>query len=118
VTATEIKDLSPKPTTLRDITGNLDEVEFLSQHVESSSTKWRFSLQALAAPGQEVWLMEDNRAVSKIVECVRIHIIKSINLACGIEHKIQYSISDSDGDHAWVTEETCFATKADLLASL
>jgi len=109
---------SRKPTTLRDITGNVDNMDFFNPHVTSSSTKWRFSLQSIAAPGQTVWLLEDNHIVTKVVGCIRIHIVKSINLACGIEHKVQYSLPNSHGDQEWVTEDSVFASKADLLASL
>lgn len=106
-----------KPTTLKEITGNVELLT--SRHTEKASSKWDFRVQCIAAPEQFVWFMEDNRAISRKVTCVRVHLVEpKSKVKLGFEHKVEYSLTDTDGDQTWVNEEHVFATKADLLASL
>lgn len=109
---------APKSTTLRDITGNSDEVRLTSPASIIASTKWDFRLQTVAAPGQEVFFMRDNQVASEIVRCTRIHISNPQSVVrIGFDFKVEYSIL-SAGNTVWVDQDDVFASKADLLASL
>lgn len=110
---------NPKPTTLKDITGNSDEVVLTNKSSEGASTKWDFRLRTIAAPGQKVFLLRNNRVIEEKVTCVRIHITEPrLRIQIPFDSKVEYSICDEEGDQLWVPQDLCFATKADLLASL
>lgn len=109
---------TPKPTTLKEITGNADEVYLTSDSAEKSSTKWEFRIRTVASAGQEVFLMRSNRVVKEKVNCVRIHISQPRIQVMPPEFKVEFQICDEEGEKEWVNQEVCFATKADLLASL
>jgi hypothetical protein len=117
----------PKPTTVeeakaqlaRDCMANADEVLLTSKSSEAASTKWDFRLRTVAAPGQKVFLLRNNRVIEEKVMCVRVHITEpKLRVQMSFDYKVEYSICDEEGEQLWVSQDTCFATKADLLASL
>lgn len=100
-------------------TNDADPVDFVSAAARRSSTAWDFRIRSIAAPGQQVYMMENNQVAAKVVDCLRIHITKPKEFVrIGFDHKIQYSVLDCNGDNSWVNEDEVFASKADLLASL
>lgn len=79
-----------------------------------------FPIRTVAAPGDYVFLLCDNRVVRRKVCAIRVHIVlPSSAVRANPEIKVELNLERVNGVTEWHTQEgRCFSTKEELLASL